>query len=236
MKKVTIYIFSLLLLAACDSQQSEQQLITIKAEGRVLVAPNMATLVVHIQCIDRDIEQSTDCLIEKADEVAELARELGIEDNHIQNNGIYQDKEYQWERNTQIFKGYRSSMQTTLTVHDLKILNKLYPSLLKDKNITTTQLQYSRSDQDSLMSIAQTRALKNAENMADNLMNSMGVNEKKLVSIGNVESAVTALQGYSSSNELREQAMVNAESANRMRINSGQIEISEYLYVTYKIN
>ena len=237
MKSIILGLSILVTLVACIPTENdiETQQIVVKAQGRVLVAPDMATLTINIQCLDRDIERSAACLIEKAEWVTQVAKAAGILEYHIQSNAVYQNKEYQWQRNSQVFMGYRSSMQTVLTIKDVSLLNKLYPQLLKDDKVNVQHLQYSRSDQDSLTLIAQERAFNNAERMADNLMRSMAGKKKKLISMGNVESAVRTPQGYHNRNEIREESMADAAVTNRLQIQSGQIQFTEWVYVSYQV-
>ena len=224
-------------LFSCEqNEQKEINYMTIQADGRVMAKPDMAVVVVNIQCIDRDIAQSSACMMDKADKVTRVAEELGVDDKDIQSSHIFQNKEYRWNGRTEAFMGYRSSMTTTLTIRDVSVLGKLYPQLLADENLDVGQLQYATSQQDSLKLVAQANAMEHAGDILNNLLGKAGFKTGRVVSVSNVESGIAIPNGFRNGGMAQEESAMDAVANMRaMRINTGQIELKETIYVVYEV-
>jgi uncharacterized protein YggE len=244
MKIITLFflISASVFLFNCQSDQSYSTslpvgTITVRADAEVLTVPNQATISVSLQCLDKNITKSRDCLIDKSANLTESLKKFGVEQTDIQTTAVNQYKDYQWQRNSQVFVGYRSSLNLVVEVQNIAVLEEIYPLLLSDEDTNIGQLSYSHNNLDSLSQVAYSQALKKANAIAKGMLGAMGKDKVEILRIANVP-----LQGQTSltprnypGDAMVEEAMAVPTAAPRMNVNSGQIKITEAVYVEYAV-
>ena len=236
-----IYLIIALIFQSCNSgnqpvEKSGIKTMLIKSNGEVSVQPDEAMIIIHLECINKNIKIAKECLIDKSEKLNKSILDFGIKQEDILTTSINQSKEYRWINNSSIFVGYKSSMTTKLTIRDLKILEELYTELLLNENISVGNLSYSHSNIDSLNNVAYQKALENANNIADQLLLKMKESEKEIIRIGNMNLPSVqdnSVYGYdkTANFEIKE---LGADKS-RIRINSGTMYANKTLIVEYNI-
>ncbi len=240
---------ALLVLQACHSDKphhrEQAKIIMLQSTGEVSVQPNEASITIYLNCLDKDIKKSKDCLVEKSEALNKQLESYGIKKEDIMTTAINRDKEHDWVRqydgspSKRIFKGYRSSVTTRVTVKDLKVLEELYPELLEDKDIDVHGLSLTHSDMDSLNNAAYMNAVDKADVLAEQLVERMGASEKEILRIGNT--ALPAMENDFYMEDREDKIMYNMQAGNttlaksKITINNGTVYVHKNLTIEYRV-
>ena len=237
---VVLSVCGLLAFQACESsnqtaERSRLKTMLIKSSGEVSVIPNEARIAIQLECIDKNIKTSKNCLIEKSESLNTTILDFGVKPDDILTTSINQSKECRWINNSTVFVGYKSSITTQLTIRQLERLEDLYTNLSLNKNISIGNLSYSHSKIDSLNNAAYLKALENANNLADQLLSKMKETEKEIIRIGNMD-LPSVRNDYETLYESDAEYEVNLKADKRsVNINSGIMYANQTLIVEYSI-
>lgn len=239
---------TLLALQACNSntpyQRQQSKIIMLESTGEVSVQPDEAGITIYLNCLDKDIKKSKECLVEKSEALNKLFAEYDIKKEDIMTTSISRDKEYEWIRSyngspsKRIFKGYRSSVTTSITVKDLKVLEELYPELLEDEDINVHGLSFTHSNMDSLNNAAYMNAADKADILADQLVERMGASKKEILRIGNTALPATGNDFYDDgylTQEIKTLPGVVSGNQSNITINNGTVHVRKNLTIEYKV-
>jgi uncharacterized protein YggE len=233
----TLFALSaVLFFQACNSGGADKhKIILLKSTGEVAVKPNEASISITLECNDMNIKNSKDCLITKSNKLNEDLLKFGIKQKDILTTAINQYKNYNWENNSNVFTGYKSSMTTLVTIRDFKILENLYAGLLTNENITVGNLSYSHSNMDSLNNLAYQNALDKSNVLAEQLLKKMDKSEKEILRIANID--LPSVQDDNNEYIGKQKVLLAESNANSadININSGTVYVYQTLVVEYKI-
>ncbi|GAA4305260.1 hypothetical protein GCM10023183_19280 [Nibribacter koreensis] len=207
----------------------------LSSSGEITTLPDEASLTLHLQCLDKDIKQSKQCLLEKSEALNTLFKTYKIAPEDILTTSINQSKEYGWQNNSNVFQGFRSSITMSLKVRRLAVLEELYPALLTNENVTIGNLAYSHSKLDSLSHEAYQKALANANALADKLVQKMDFSDKEILSIANVELPAREEARGGAVAVQAESNMAADASSNRITLNYGNVYLTRTLHVEYRL-
>jgi uncharacterized protein YggE len=202
----------------------------LQTTGEIAVQPDEANITVRIDCIDKNIKNSKDCIAEKSENLNKVLKKFDINPKDILTTSIDQSKEYNWLNNSNVFVGYKSSITTLLTIRNLKVLEDLYSELLLNENINVENLSYSHSKLDSINNLAYQKALDNANILADQLLKKMTEKEKEIFRIGNID-LPSEQSEYLDKNEVKSVK----KNKSTIDINSGTVFVTRTLNVEFKI-
>jgi uncharacterized protein YggE len=230
-----------LLLSSCGTDTTgptgRGKTMILSSSGEISTLPNEASITLNLQCMDKDIQQSKQCLLEKSEALNNLFKSYKIAPEDILTTSINQSKEYGWQNNSSVFQGYRSAVTISLKVRRLAILEELYPALLTNENVTIGNLAYSHSKLDSLSHEAYQKALTNANTLADKLVKKMGLSGKEILRIANVVLPTVQEVNAASAVVRPESGMATDAAANsRITLNYGNVYLSRTLHVEYKLD
>lgn len=208
--------------------------IMIKSVGEIETVPDQATFNVNLDCLDRSVKASKDCLVLKSNELIKKLQSFGVKKEDILTTSVTLDKSYSWRNNSNVFEGYRSATSVIVTVKNIEMLDEIYTELLENRNLELGGLSYEHSKIDSLKNEAYVRALKKSEILADKLLEKLPENDKEVLKIGNVEinASLPKTRGWLSDGVAAEVAPVANQS---IGINTGTVKIDATLYVEYQI-
>lgn len=222
-----------LLLFGCNTKD-DYKTILLKTTGYVETLPNEASILVQINCIDKNIEQAKNCLIEKASKLNTVLSNCGIQKQDILTTGINLNKSYVWRNNSNVFNGFNASTSMNIKIHDLNLLDNLYTKLLSNEQLTISSLSYSHNKIDSLNEIAYVKALENANRIADKILTQVPEKNKIITKVSNIEIS-------ESDNEIDNETKYkvaleyNAPGKSNMEVNIGNMIVEQQLFVEFKI-
>ncbi len=238
MKKI-IGIISFLALVSCQNNPTvdhgQFKTIMIKSDGEVETLPDMASFQISLNCLDKSIKESKNCLVDKSNELNTRLQSFGISKEDILTTAVEMNKSYIWSNNSNIFEGYRSSTTLIVTVRTIEKLDEIYTELLENRNLDLGGLNYSHSKLDSLKNEAYVNALDKAGILADRLLEKLPESKKEILKIGNVEISATLPEAQDYKEEevfnMAEVKMKNQSIA----INNGTVRVTSTLFVEYQI-
>lgn len=240
-KLITLFALLALSVACTQSQQPgverTPKSMLVSASGEVVTPANMASFNISINCKKMTIAGSRECLEEKSEVINAIFEKYGIAKKDITTNRISQSRDYDWVRQTSVFRGYISRLNTSVVILDLSILDELMADLLANEHYTMGYLNYNHSELDSLSLIAQQNALLNANNIADNLLLKMDESEKEILRLGNsgLPDRISTSNENKSKNVRKE--FNSNDNLNKPQIifSQGVVHISKNISVEYKI-
>ncbi len=230
MKRI-IYFLILISLLGCNPSNNYKT-ITLKTSGSVEVKPDIANIVVQISCINKDIEQAKNCLLSKSSNLSDILTNFKIDGKDILTSRVDLNKDFLWKNNSQVFNGYRASTTVNVKIRELKTLEKLYPILLTDKEITLGDLTYQSSNLEDYSQKAYLQGLGKANRLAEKILAELPEKNKTIIQISNIEipksdqnykKAFQSLSGKGSSDK------------SNMIINVGNLVVERQIFVEYKI-
>ncbi len=240
MKFLALACFGLMIIACqpqSDAPCSKYKTMMIRAQGEVETLPDEASFQLSLNCLDKSIKRSKQCLVDKSNELTDRLKELGIDGEDILTTAVNLNKSYTWSRNSRIFEGYRSTTTMYVTVKNLDKLDEIYTELLENRNLELGGLSYTHTKMDSLQNEAYLKALQNAQGLADKLLGGLPEKESEVLKIGNVEISSSVPQPERPSDEM--EVMQETKMAVRKQsvaINKGTVLVNATLYVEFQID
>ncbi len=239
--KIIIGIFSILILVSCQNytipEQPKFKTLMIKSSGKIETLPDIVTFSISLNCLKKTVKSSKDCLVKKSNELNAKLLSFNIDQDDILTTSVNLNKSYRWRYNTQVFEGYNSSTRLFVTVRNINKLDEIYTELLENQNLNLSGLSYSHSKLDSLKNEAYVDALKNADILADKLIDELPEKEKEILKLGNVKISASLPNvnesKYEVDYEIRENN--NTSSNNSISISKGTVIVNATLFVEYRI-
>jgi uncharacterized protein len=234
------YLLIILTVVACqrydETTGHRQKTMMIKASGELEALPDMASFMIRLECLDKSIQTSKECLVKKSNELNKKLLDFGVAQEDILTASIDMMKSYNWGKNGRIFNGYSSSTTVYITVKNMDKLDEIYTELIENQNLEIGGLSYSHSRFDSLKNEAYLNALKNANVLADKLTAEFPDSEKEILKLGNVEISSTMPSSPAMRYEVAEQMSAgNADGRGSINISRGTVKVNAILYVEYGI-
>lgn len=208
----------------------------IKSLGEVESLPDMATFHINLNCLDRSIQASKNCLVEKSNELTSKLQSFGISKDDILTTSVEMNRSYAWRNNSSVFEGYRSSTAIFVTIKNIENLDEIYTELLENRNLDLGGLNYSHSQIDSLKNEAYVNALDKAGILTDKLLEKLPESRKEILKIGNVEISASMPEGKDSSLEVQYDREEGQAARNQsIAISKGTVKVIATLFVEYQI-
>lgn len=184
--KRLIYFLLIITLIGCDTKENFKTII-LKTNGYVEIQPDEASIIIRVNCIDKNIKTAKNCLIEKSNKLNSTLTKYDIQKQDILTTRVDLTKDYIWKNSSSVFNGYKASTSINVKIRDLTTLENLYTELLSNQQLSIGGLTFQHSKIDSLNEIAYLNALENANRLADKLLSTLPENNKMVTQISNIE-------------------------------------------------
>ncbi|HEY0045780.1 MAG TPA: SIMPL domain-containing protein [Flavobacterium sp.] len=236
--RIFLATIGIILLTSCQNSTSPSRLktIMIRSVGEIEALPDMATFQISLYCMDKSVQTSKKCLVDKSNDLTGRLQSFGINKNDILTTSVDMNKSYTWQNNTQIFQGYRSSTTVIVTVRDIERLDEIYTELLENRNLDIGGLNFSHTKLDSLENEAYAKALEKSGILADKLLNKIPESDKEILKIGNVEISASMPTAEEMSADAAYETVAAVQNQKSVAISNGTIKIAATLFVEYKID
>ena len=128
---VSLFVINALVLGGCSQPNAgmaeQENSITVSGEGKVTVAPDMATLQLGIEAKNEKLQLAQGEAETVTRQFIKLAKKLDIEDDDIQTINATAQPEYRWNQTTnqQDLVGYIASLQIAVKLTELDKLGAL---------------------------------------------------------------------------------------------------------------
>ena len=167
-------LFALSLLIGCNSsckwkQQHKGGEVTAFGYGEIKVEPDIAELTLEVANTKSKMKEAVAETQKTVSEVLAACAKAVSDSNDVNTTRISTGKQYEWERSVNVFKGYSASQSIQVKLRDLSKIQPLTEALLELPVSGINDLQFGRSDVDSLRgeanALAMVDAKKNAQKM-----------------------------------------------------------------------
>lgn len=159
--KSLVFALLLLPLAAFADALPSAPYVQVTGHGSLSVVPDMAHITVSVAKTSQDLAAARSEVEQRASAVIAAARKQGVAERDINAANISIWPEYQWQNNSQVFKGQHVSRRIEITLRDLQRYPDLIGALVK-AGVTTFSTTLDRSDLPALRRQALAAAVEDA--------------------------------------------------------------------------
>ncbi len=167
MKYLPLFALTLLLVGCNPSCKWKQQHkggeVTALGYGEIKVAPDMAELTLEVANTKSTMKEALAETQKTVNEVLAACAKAVSDTNDVKTARISTGRQYEWERGTNVFKGYSASQTIQVKLRDLSKIQPLTEALLELPVSGINDLQFGRSDLDSLRGEANALAMVDAK-------------------------------------------------------------------------
>ncbi len=143
--------------------------VTAIGYGEIKVPPDMAELTLEVSNTKSTMKEAVAETQKTVNEVLAACAKAVSDLNAVHTTQISTGKQYEWDNNSNVFKGYSASQLIQVKLRDLSKIQSLTETLLELPVSGINDLQFGRSDVDSLRgeanALAMVDAKKNAQKM-----------------------------------------------------------------------
>lgn len=197
-RKCMLFLVLSLIFVGCNIKPDNQNVVVnIFATGEIEVKPDIADFVVSASCVNRNILASNNCVKKQVATITKILTESQVDSEDFHASDISLNKEYYWKNNTQVFRGYRSSVSSAVTLKDLNNLNPVLSTLMTQKDLSVSGLTYSHSQIEALANDAYIKALDNSRNLAKEFQINLGGKSSEIITISNTNDPLPEVKSKS---------------------------------------
>jgi len=154
---------------------AQNNALTVTGIGRVSVQANQVAITLGVVTLHEQATVSEQENARRMTAVIAGMKELGIEESSIQTTGFDIVPRYDYSTGEQIFIGYEVANRVSVRTKDLSLLPKIIDTAVTKGANEIGMLTFSYDNPSSLESLALERALKNANDKARSITNSLSL-------------------------------------------------------------
>jgi hypothetical protein len=171
-------------MPARPAMMMEGALLTVVAEGRTKIAPDIATInvgvVTEAPTADAAVAKNT----AQMNKVMAALKRVGIADKDIQTSNLSVNPQYQYgENQPPKLNGYQANNNVTVKVRNLKNVGKAVDSVVTDGSNQVSGISFGLDDDTKAMDLARTDAVKKARARAEIYAAAAGLKVDRILSI-----------------------------------------------------
>jgi uncharacterized protein len=178
-----LVIVTTCLLAACNP--STQSKIQVTGQATLKVVPDMVELSLkayNLRPAMKDAVAETQIAINQI--LAVCRKYIHLEED-IKVSNVATNKDYEYERNRQVFKGYSAQQVLEVRLKDITQIEKFTEDLLATKISAIEDIRYNHSKADSIQRVVNLLALTDAKKTAEKMCEQMNVHIGKTIFLSN---------------------------------------------------
>jgi uncharacterized protein YggE len=208
---------------------SSQRMITVSGRGTVTISPDSASIVVGVDVTGDTLAQASSDAAERMTAVLETIETAGIPAEQVQTVNYSVNVINDWDDQGRIrgVSGYQVSNQVQITAQDLDGLGGLIDALVESGANTIYSINFFASDATNAYSQARMMAVADAQAKANELATAAGIELGEIIAI--VETS------FGGGPIAREQAMMDAAGSAATPIQSGSLQISIDVQISWQI-
>lgn len=187
MNKSILLQLSVIFLLSCTDSKKNSSTIKVSGEGKIRVKPDRVILTIDVSFVQPRMADAVKLSQQTVDSVVEILSKFGNTQNDIKTSSISANKEYNYDRNREVFVGYKAEQSIDFVLNDINKFTDLTASLLTTKINSISQVQFGHSKADSLLREADLLAYDDALKSAHKLCERANVKLGKLLNLKNTE-------------------------------------------------
>jgi uncharacterized protein len=183
MKLNTPFLAGLCLLAACNP--SSQDKIQVTGQATMKIVPDMVELSLKAYNVKPAMK---DAVIETQfaiNQILAVCHKYIPAEEDIKVSSVATDKDYEYNGNRQVFKGYSAQQVLEVRLKDIKQIEKFTEELLATKISSIENIRYNHSKADSIQRVVNLLALTDAKKTAEKMCEQMNVHLGKTIFLSN---------------------------------------------------
>lgn len=159
-------------------------LLTVVAEGRTKIAPDIATINVGVVTEGATADAAVAANTAQMNKVMAALKRTGIADRDIQTSNLSVNPQYQYgENQPPKLNGYQANNNVTVKVRNLKNVGKAVDAVVTDGSNQVSGVSFGLDDDTKAMDAARTDAVKKARARAEIYAAAAGLKVERIVSI-----------------------------------------------------
>ncbi len=212
---------------ATTIENSDRKTVSASGEGVVRVTPDIAIVSLGVETNDKEMTKAQSANKEQMNEIMAELKNLGIQDKDIQTDNYSVYPEYDWNNNTQIFRGYKVVNTVSVKVRNIDDTGKVLDAVAAKGANRLNGIRFAVEETEKLYEQALKLAVKNAEEKAKVMTGEFGISKLTPVKIAERS------QGYS---PLYDSGIYEMEMAagRSTPISTGQMEIRASVDVSFE--
>ena len=184
--RLLVFIPFMLLAAchhsSCHGDRIRNHQVTAYGYGALKVVPDVADWTVEVEFTRPEMAAAMTETQKVMDAVLAACSKAIPDSNDIKTARVYTRKEFVWENNANVFKGYTASQSVEIKLRDFSKMESLSEEILKLQISSMNGPEFSHSKSDSLRSEANALAMKDAEKNAQRMCQAVNVTCENLIS------------------------------------------------------
>lgn len=155
---------------------SEENIRSIQVNGRSTITANaeFATIHAELKVITSSVEESYAAVTKSLTDIAAALKPHGISRENLVTSTISQGTEYGWQDRTRTVIGYYSSCTLNIKIVNIGDTFRIHAALAEFPQLMTGTTQYGRNDESQMQITALQQALKDAQNKARAMADTLG--------------------------------------------------------------
>lgn len=188
MKSLLVSLAALYLLSGCQKIPPEKEcrrIIQVSGVGKVKTLPDQVEITIKAGFTRAAMKEAMRETQATMAEVHRVTRKYIAEPAEMKTGSISAYKEYAWERNSQVFKGFQVSQSVDITLKDISRFEDFTREILATRITNIENLVFSHSKADSILRDMDLLALDDANASARKISQRAGVRLGKPLHISN---------------------------------------------------
>lgn len=183
---VTLVVAVLVGLSAAGflrNQVTQARTITVSAEGKVQVAPDVATIVFGVVSEGKDPEVLQEDNVKKVNDAIKFVKEQGIDAKDIKTQQFSLSPRYRWipDDGRQVSDGYTLRQSVTVKVRDFEKVAEILKGLVGFGINEINGPNFEVDDPDTYLNAAREEAFRKAREKVDAMARQNGVRVRRVV-------------------------------------------------------
>ncbi|GIO26668.1 SIMPL domain-containing protein [Ornithinibacillus bavariensis] len=144
-------------------------------EGYVLATPDKATILIGVVTESKNLQEAQQTNATKTNTVINALLENGVPRQNIQTSDYQIEIDYDFQNGVQVFRGYRITNLLQITIDNIENVGKLVDIAVENGANTVRNIQMSVSNHEELYNLALANAIKNSQEKAAIVGETLGV-------------------------------------------------------------
>jgi uncharacterized protein YggE len=182
---LALAVFMVMLSSSAFSAEDAKDIrkITVSGKAENTLEAQKAEVYLSIKIVSRDMGQSHAALTRALSGLEKELKTVGLEAKDIKRSLVLQGAEYNWEKESNVLKGYYAECYVDVTVNDIKKIADVYRTLALHKDLTIQSTEFKRNDEFEVRKAEFEKALLAAKKKAEFMAVTLGAKIGKVHAI-----------------------------------------------------
>ncbi|MBP1930060.1 SIMPL domain-containing protein [Ammoniphilus resinae] len=224
--------FSHYLIPDAKAAGTEQiNTITVSGKGEITIAPDVAYVQFGLNTEGKTAQEAQQKNAELFSKIQNAIVKQGVQKADIKTVRYYTGPEYQWEKDKNVLKGYRSEHMVEVTYRKMETIGALLDAVTKAGVNRIDNVRFGTEKEEEYEIQALEKAVDNAAKKADALALKAGKTVKGVIVIQESGTSAPPVLYREAAEMMNAKSMAQDQSTS---INQGELKFSRQVQVTYE--